>query len=611
MSERSKYMLLLSIFFQATTNNVNSESPAQKGQSSNEVAYIDVDDKKALNISIDGNFVSLPFFEQPVFTNPLTYSREETTAGLQEGINQFWADDAGAEQGNIFTNMQNPPQVQQLVGQGAPPSISAPDETQSSNNRLAPSAFLSVLDDQLPVYPNIDDDQDQTEVSASTNQTVSDPERDDSAVEGFPPTVPRISNDQDRANGAIRVENPVTEAPAPTSAVPIVQNRQRATVPIATNASIPKSSPTPAVSATPDVEPIRQARTRAVKRPRETNSLPQAAELPANRNGRLAAKRVKHGESNETKPPRYRPITPNIFRPNQLPCQVNMPNEHLLQRFPNPASADTTSGMILKLNYMIASLEQQEYAHQQAQMGMDPRGFASSHNANTPMPPPVAPRQHGVQMTMGSSPLGLMSSPNQSPTSTEEPLPHLNIPSRPGRRTQKSWIDMDPPITVVTTEHPSLSRQHGYDPSLGNLQPVRYPAMYPMNVSGACGYNYTSGNHQTGSGPTSSQPNMPAQYNYGPPSEAGLPVALPFKSKPRTADELQRRAHEAAIRARNNPAMNQNNVPTVNFPSSMGHQQPRGNGNPMMNPTSNPSSSSQPDDFLAELDEMLGKAGRR
>ncbi|EXK41002.1 hypothetical protein FOXG_02451 [Fusarium oxysporum f. sp. lycopersici 4287] len=129
-----------------------------------------------------------------------------------------------------------------------------------------------------------------------------------------------------------------------------------------------------------------------------------------------------------------------------------------------------------------------------------------------------------------------MSSPGQLPTATEDPLPHLNIPMRPGRQVQNSCIDGDSLTTGVTTNHPSL----------GNLQSLRHPAMYPLSVPGASGYNHASGNHQTGPRPASNQPNMSAQYSFGPPSGAGLPQ---FRTP--TADELQRRrAHEAALRAR-------------------------------------------------------------
>ncbi|KAJ4065329.1 hypothetical protein NW753_003764 [Fusarium oxysporum] len=550
-------------------NERKSQDP--KGKSSHAVAFInddnDDDDKTALNFSIDWDLTVMSPFPQQTFTNPPTYSREETERRLQQAIDLFWADDTAAQQSNVSTNMQNSLQVQTFVDQAAPPNTSTPEQTGSSDHQLGESAYL-FSNAQFPADPNAGKGQDQKEESPSTNQTVSESERDDSAIGGFPPTVPRISNDE--TNGTIKPESPVTEAPTPTNAAPTVQNRQQAKTPTATDASVPKSPPAP--SAKPNVKPIPQARARGVKRTREPKPSPRAAKRPADRNGngQPATKKVKPEESDEAKakPPRYRPITPRIPVPYQQQAfRFHMPSRADFQCLNDPAWLAAHPDAASIWNELLANHRRdQYYASQQARMGIDPRGIASSHNGNIPWSSPMLPQQQarvgmnprGIasshnanipwsapmlpqqqlanETTMGSSPPSPMSSPGQLPTATEDPLPHLNIPMRPGRQVQNSCIDGDPLTTGVTTNHPSL----------GNLQSLRHPAMYPLNVPGASGYNHASGNHQTGPRPASSQPNMSAQYSFGPPSGAGLPQ---FRTP--TADELQRRrAHEAALRAR-------------------------------------------------------------
>ncbi|KAM5515286.1 High-affinity nickel transport protein nic1 [Fusarium oxysporum f. sp. phaseoli] len=553
----------------ASMNERKSQDP--KGKSSHAVAFInddnDDDDKTALNFSIDWDLTVMSPFPQQTFTNPPTYSREETERRLQQAIDLFWADDTAAQQSNVSTNMQNSLQVQTFVDQAAPPNTSTPEQTGSSDHQLGESAYL-FSNAQFPADPNAGKGQDQKEESPSTNQTVSESERDDSAIGGFPPTVPRISNDE--TNGTIKPESPVTEAPTPTNAAPTVQNRQQAKTPTATDASVPKSPPAP--SAKPNVKPIPQARARGVKRTREPKPSPRAAKRPADRNGngQPATKKVKPEESDEAKakPPRYRPITPRIPVPYQQQAfRFHMPSRADFQCLNDPAWLAAHPDAASIWNELLTNHRRdQYYASQQARMGIDPRGIASSHNGNIPWSSPMLPQQQarvgmnprGIasshnanipwsapmlpqqqlanETTMGSSPPSPMSSPGQLPTATEDPLPHLNIPMRPGRQVQNSCIDGDPLTTGVTTNHPSL----------GNLQSLRHPAMYPLNVPGASGYNHASGNHQTGPRPASSQPNMSAQYSFGPPSGAGLPQ---FRTP--TADELQRRrAHEAALRAR-------------------------------------------------------------
>ncbi|KAH7229730.1 high-affinity nickel-transport protein-domain-containing protein [Fusarium oxysporum] len=522
----------------ASMSERKSQDP--KGQSSNAVAFIndDDDDKNALNFSIDWDLTVMSPFPQQTFTNPPTYSREETERRLQQAIDLFWADDTAAQQSNVSTNMQNSLQVQTFVDQAAPPNTSAPEQTGSSDHQLGESAYL-FSNAQFPADPSAGRGQDQKEESPSTNQTVSEPEGDDSAIGGFPTTVPRISNNE--TNGTIKPESPVTEAPTPTNAAPTVQNRQQAKTPTATDASVPKSPSAP--SAKPNVKPIPQARARGVKRTREHKPSPRAAKRPADRNGngQPATKKVKPEESNEAKakPPRYRPITPRIPVPyQQRAFRFHMPSRADFQCLNDPAWLAAHPQAASIWNELLANHRRDQYcASQQARMGIDPRGIASSHSGNIPWSSPMLPQQQlANEMTMGSSPPSPMSSPGQLPTATEDPLPHLNIPMRPGRQEQNSCIDGDPLTTGVTTNHPSL----------GNLQSLRHPAMYPLNVPGASGYNHTSGNHQTGPRPASSQPNMSAQYSFGPPSGAGLPQ---FRTP--TADELQRRrAHEAALRAR-------------------------------------------------------------
>ncbi|KAF5988128.1 hypothetical protein FBULB1_1596 [Fusarium bulbicola] len=57
-----------------------------QGQSGNDVTFIDDDVKTALNVSIGDTVISLPlFFPEETFTNPATYSYEETISCLQRG----------------------------------------------------------------------------------------------------------------------------------------------------------------------------------------------------------------------------------------------------------------------------------------------------------------------------------------------------------------------------------------------------------------------------------------------------------------------------------------------------------------------------------------------
>ncbi|KAI7765329.1 hypothetical protein LZL87_009858 [Fusarium oxysporum] len=413
------------------------ESQDPKGQSSNDVAFIDDDDKTGLNVSIGDALIAMPLFPQETFTNPPTYSREETERCLQQAVDLFWADD--------------------------------------------------------------------------------------------------------QTNGTIKPESTVTEAPTPTNVAPTVHNRQQAKTPTATDGSVPKSPP--ALSAEPNAKPIPQARARGAKRTREPKPSPRAAKRPADRNGngQPATKKVKPEESMEAKakPPRYRPITPKIPVPYQQQAfRFNMPSRADFQCLNDPAWLAAHPEAASIWNELLANHRRDHsYASQQARMGIDPRGIASSHNGNIPWSSPMLPQQQlANEMTMGSSPPSPMSSPGEIPTATEDPLPHLNIPMRPGRQVQNSCIDRDPLTTGVTTNHPSL----------GNLQSLRHPATYPLNVPGAFGYNHASGNLQTRPRSTSSQPNMSAQYSFGPLSGAGLSQ---FRTP--TADELQRRrAHEAALRAR-------------------------------------------------------------
>ncbi|KAF4433146.1 hypothetical protein FACUT_8183 [Fusarium acutatum] len=108
------------------------ESQDLQGQSGNDVAFIDDYDKTALDFSIGDDFTALPLLPQETFTNPPTYSREETIRGLQQGIDQYWADEMAAQQINAGTNMQNSPQVQNPSQKQNPP--------QGQNTPQAPSA---------------------------------------------------------------------------------------------------------------------------------------------------------------------------------------------------------------------------------------------------------------------------------------------------------------------------------------------------------------------------------------------------------------------------------------------------------------------------------------
>ncbi|PNP82250.1 hypothetical protein FNYG_04439 [Fusarium nygamai] len=201
--------------------------------------------------------------------------------------------------------------------------------------------------------------------------------------------------DDAQANGTIQPENPVTEAPPPSSEAPTTQNRQQTKSPTE-NVSVPQSSPAP--SAAPNVKAVPQAKTRGVKRAREPE--PSPPKRPTDRNGRRAAKTVKPEEANEAKRPRYRLIAPKPPKID-VPCQqqalpVNMPPGRADFRYRNaPASFAATGGAIRD------SGQQLNRHLQLAQMGLSPHSIPSPHSGNAPWSSPVLPQQ---QALMGFNP---------------------------------------------------------------------------------------------------------------------------------------------------------------------------------------------------------------
>ncbi|RKL43198.1 hypothetical protein BFJ72_g4611 [Fusarium proliferatum] len=116
------------------------ESQGLQDQSSNDVVRsFGVENGNALHISKDDHPITLPLSSpEEIFTNPSTYSREETIDCIQRGVGQFWADDLAAQQMNAGTNMQNPPQEQNSSQEQSPPQEQSSPQEQNSPH--APSA---------------------------------------------------------------------------------------------------------------------------------------------------------------------------------------------------------------------------------------------------------------------------------------------------------------------------------------------------------------------------------------------------------------------------------------------------------------------------------------
>ncbi|KAF4944266.1 hypothetical protein FGADI_12809 [Fusarium gaditjirri] len=208
----------------------------------------------------------------------------------------------------------------------------------------------------------------------------------------------------DQANGAIKPESPVTEAPTPTNVAP--------TTPTAASTSDSKSSPAP--SATPDAKPIPQARARGIKRAREPkpSPSPRVAKQPASRNGQLAAKKTKTGRSNEVGPRLYRPIAPKRAEHyQQQALHANMPSRACFPCLNGPAwvAANDEATRYLGQQYnrprqlaQMGMLPQRppQMVPQQTQMGIIPRGIPP-YNGNIPF---SSPMPHQQQAQMGINP---------------------------------------------------------------------------------------------------------------------------------------------------------------------------------------------------------------
>ncbi|CVK88219.1 uncharacterized protein FMAN_05056 [Fusarium mangiferae] len=116
------------------------ESQDLRDQLSNDVIRsFGVENGNALHISIDDHPITLPLFSpEEIFTNPSTYSREETIDCLQRGIGQFWADDLAAQQMDAGTNMQNPPQEQNSSQEQSPPQEQSSPHAPSATPEVKP-----------------------------------------------------------------------------------------------------------------------------------------------------------------------------------------------------------------------------------------------------------------------------------------------------------------------------------------------------------------------------------------------------------------------------------------------------------------------------------------
>ncbi|KAF5692899.1 high-affinity nickel-transporter [Fusarium denticulatum] len=229
--------------------------------------------------------------------------------------------------------------------------------------------------------------------------------------------------DDAQANGTIQPENPVTEAPPPTSEAPTTQSRQLTKSPTG-NASVPQSSPAP--SAAPNVKAVPQAKTRGVKRAREPEPW-----LPKRRYRLIAPK-----------PPKI-----------DVPCQqqvlpVNMPPSRADFQYPNaPVSFAATGGSIRDSGQLNRHL-------QLAQMGLSPHSIPSPHNGNAPWSSPVLPQQ---QARMGFNPpvapfshSGSMtlSSPESSVESFNPPVtPFSHSGSMTLSSPESSVESFNPPVT--------------------------------------------------------------------------------------------------------------------------------------------------------------------
>ncbi|KAF5645070.1 transcription factor [Fusarium tjaetaba] len=252
-----------------------------------------------------------------------------------------------------------------------------------------------------------------------------------------------IEQDRDdaQANGTIQPENPVTEAPAPTSEAPTIQNRQQTKSPTE-NASVPQSSPAP--SAAPNVKAVPQAETRGVKRAREPEPAPP--KRPTARNGRGAAKTVK---PEEAKRPRCR-LKPKIddqlnrnvhlaqarmgFNPPVTPCPHC---GNMTWSYPGPSveswgAIPTNTPMDGGAFMGQPATRRMEFGpvlpQQQDLMGMNPHSIPTPHNGNMAfsshlLPPP--------QQTHDEMALGSMRQHNQAvdsgiPTVSQNILPNYS-----------------------------------------------------------------------------------------------------------------------------------------------------------------------------------------
>ncbi|KAF5709765.1 PH domain-containing protein [Fusarium mundagurra] len=91
------------------------------------------DDNTALNVCIDNVPIRLPLFPQETFTNPPTYSREETISGIQRGCDSFWND----VQANGSIQPENP------VTEAPPPTNVSPT-VHSRQQTKSPTETASV-----------------------------------------------------------------------------------------------------------------------------------------------------------------------------------------------------------------------------------------------------------------------------------------------------------------------------------------------------------------------------------------------------------------------------------------------------------------------------------
>ncbi|KAF5965745.1 hypothetical protein FCOIX_12822 [Fusarium coicis] len=288
-----------------------------------------------------------------------------------------------------------------------------------------------------------------------------------------------IEQDRDdaQANGTIQPENPVTEAPPPTSEAPTAQNRQQTKSPTE-NASVLQSSPAP--SAVPNVKPVPQAKTRGIKRAREPEPSPQAAKRPTKRNRQPATKEVGPRKLRKLlpKPPPTQPIQPYSISPMApLPHQQRFQVDGRIGNYVNPAlyAANHQHQPVSHRNGMVGpGIQGPCYGSWQTPMGMDPRGVAFPGNASIHRSSYMVPQMQRVTGSVLPTP---MSSPGmvQYPVAPQQQLAKEVV-------TGSMLLSPVPPAGQIPIATENLSQ---LDRSMQDSRPQAVPQVKTLGVKRA------------------------------------------------------------------------------------------------------------------------------